>query len=105
MNDKIGRFLSVDKVGAVDAASNSVNEQILLNPQRLNRYAYGLNNPYRYVDPDGNLPNLIYDIPDIGFFAHSAYKMITWTLNGTVLLNGEKHSAFSGQLMKRHERL
>lgn len=25
----------------------------LLNPQRLNRYAYSLNNPYRYVDPDG----------------------------------------------------
>jgi len=26
---------------------------MLLNPQRLNRYTYGLNNPYRYVDPDG----------------------------------------------------
>jgi hypothetical protein len=26
---------------------------MLLNPQRQNRYAYGLNNPYRYVDPDG----------------------------------------------------
>jgi hypothetical protein len=26
---------------------------MLLNPQRQNRYAYGLNNPYRYADPDG----------------------------------------------------
>ncbi|MCI5207223.1 MAG: hypothetical protein D3910_00155 [Candidatus Electrothrix sp. ATG2] len=26
---------------------------MLLNPQRLNRYVYGLNNPYKYVDPDG----------------------------------------------------
>ncbi len=24
-----------------------------------NRYAYGNNNPYKYVDPDGNLPFLI----------------------------------------------
>ncbi|HID69965.1 MAG TPA: hypothetical protein EYP35_05760, partial [Desulfobacterales bacterium] len=33
-----------------------VNQEMLLNPQRLNRYTYGVNNPYRYVDPDGNSP-------------------------------------------------
>jgi hypothetical protein len=27
---------------------------MLLNPQRLNRYVYALNNPYRYVDPEGD---------------------------------------------------
>ncbi len=26
---------------------------MLLNPQKLNRYAYGLNNPYKYIDADG----------------------------------------------------
>jgi uncharacterized protein RhaS with RHS repeats len=31
---------------------------MLADPQRLNRYAYGLNNPYRYVDPDGESPVL-----------------------------------------------
>jgi len=38
---------------AVDEKTGKVNEKMLLNPQRLNRYAYGLNNPYRYVDRDG----------------------------------------------------
>jgi RHS repeat-associated protein len=53
MNDKIGRFISVDPIGPVDEKTGKVNEKMLLNPQRLNRYAYGLNNPYRYVDRDG----------------------------------------------------
>ena len=47
MGAKIGRFLTVDPMG--------ISEKDLLNPQRLNRYAYALNNPYRYVDPDGRL--------------------------------------------------
>lgn len=39
---EIGRFVSVDPAGTH-----------LENPASLNRYAYVLNNPYRYVDPDG----------------------------------------------------
>jgi RHS repeat-associated protein len=42
---KIGRFTTVDPYLDTRAA--------LFNPQRWNRYAYGLNNPLRYVDPDG----------------------------------------------------
>lgn len=37
----------------MDTERGKTNEELLLNPQRLNTYAYGLNNPYRYVDPDG----------------------------------------------------
>ena len=44
---RIGRFISVDPVD-VDPA----------NPHSFSRYAYANNNPYRYVDPDGNLPVL-----------------------------------------------
>ncbi|MEM7048667.1 MAG: RHS repeat-associated core domain-containing protein [Acidobacteriota bacterium] len=40
-----GRFLSVDPVGGS-----------LKNPQSLNRYTYALNNPLKWVDPDGLLP-------------------------------------------------
>jgi RHS repeat-associated protein len=48
---RIGRFLAMDPVGFDES-----------NPQSFNRYAYANNNPYRYVDPDGNSPL------DVGFF-------------------------------------
>ena len=40
-----GRFLSIDPVGFSEA-----------NPQSFNRYAYGNNNPLKFIDPDGELP-------------------------------------------------
>ena len=53
MYDKPGRFISPDPIGPVDPWTGKINMEVLLNPQRLNAYAYGLNNPYRYVDRDG----------------------------------------------------
>ncbi len=54
LDPKTGRFTQPDPVGLVDPASGKVNQEMLLNPQRLNRYVYyGLNNPYKYIDPDG----------------------------------------------------
>ena len=53
LDPKTGRFTQPDPVGLVDPASGKVVQEILLNPQRLNRYVYGLNNPYKYIDPDG----------------------------------------------------
>jgi len=55
----MGRFLAPDAVRAVDAQSGQINAALLANPQRHNVYAYSLNNPYRYVDPDGEHPLLI----------------------------------------------
>lgn len=55
---RTGRFISVDPVRVVDPMTSKTNEKLLLNPQRLNVYAYALNNPYRYVDPDGREPLL-----------------------------------------------
>jgi len=46
-----GRFTTVDPVMEIETA--------LTDPQRWNRYAYALNRPYRYVDPDGANPILI----------------------------------------------
>ncbi|MDC0435397.1 RHS repeat-associated core domain-containing protein [bacterium] len=45
----IGRFLSIDPVDA------NPNE-----PMTFNRYAYANNNPYSYVDPNGELPVLVW---------------------------------------------
>jgi RHS repeat-associated protein len=53
MEAMIGRFISPDPVGALDSFAGSVSKKRLVNPQKLNLYAYGLNNPYRYIDPDG----------------------------------------------------
>ncbi len=54
LDPRTGRFTQPDPVGLVDPATGKVNQEMLLNPQRLNRYVYGLNNPYKYVDPDGD---------------------------------------------------
>jgi RHS repeat-associated protein len=53
MDAGIGRFVSVDPKG--------ITEKDLLNPQRLNRYNYSLNNPYRYIDPDGKWPTPVHN--------------------------------------------
>ena len=86
-NAKIGRFIAPDPVRAVDAHTSKTNEMLLHNPQRLNTYAYGLNNPYRYIDPDGNTA---WDILDVGFFTHSLYKFCkepSWSNAGDLGLN------------------
>ena len=47
----------------------------IYNPQALNCYAYGLNNPYRFKDDSGNIP--VDTIADIGFIAYDIYKLAT----------------------------
>lgn len=42
---EMGRFAAIDPVGFVEG-----------NPASFNRYAYGNNNPYKFVDPDGKTP-------------------------------------------------
>ena len=60
----IGRFMGVDPEGF---NPNSVHS--------FNRYAYGNNNPYKYVDPDGHSPiDVAFLIWDIGKLGVSVYK-------------------------------
>ena len=48
-NPSIGRFMSVDPAGGD-----------LTDPQSWNRYSYTLNNPFKYIDPNGEAPRAIY---------------------------------------------
>jgi RHS repeat-associated protein len=60
MEAMIGRFISPDPVGAVSPTKGRVDQTSLLNAQRLNRYSYSLNNPNKYIDPDGKWPYWIH---------------------------------------------
>ncbi len=48
------------------------NVQDIYNPQDLNRYAYVRNNPYRYIDPTGDVPVDV--VIDVGFIAYGLYS-------------------------------
>ena len=61
MESRIGRFMSPDPVGAVDEKTGKVNQKTIVNPQGLNRYTYGINNPYKYQDRDGKWPEDIHN--------------------------------------------
>ena len=70
---QIGRFLSIDPVGFHES-----------NPQSFNRYAYANNNPYRYIDPDGNIPvETIADLLFVGYYGSSlAYNSFMGAVTG-----------------------
>lgn len=61
MRPEIGRFISPDPLGPVDPGTSKTNYKMLTNPQRLNRYAYSLNNPYRYMDANGKWPEQVHN--------------------------------------------
>jgi RHS repeat-associated protein len=64
MEPLIGRFISTDPVGAVDSKNGKINEKNILDPQRLNYYAYALNNSYKWVDFLGLAPGDPYPTRD-----------------------------------------
>jgi RHS repeat-associated protein len=72
MEAMIGRFVSPDPVGAVDLRTGKINGNNILNPQRLNKYGYGLNNPFKYFDPDGF--DVYFVGAGVGAFISSAKK-------------------------------
>jgi RHS repeat-associated protein len=81
MKAEIGRFTSPDPVGPVDPRTSKANEKMFLNPQRLNLYAYGLNNPMKWFDPSGLFTEIIVWQP-VGW-GRSSFGHVSVDINGT----------------------
>jgi RHS repeat-associated protein len=64
MDSTLARFHAPDPIGPVDSKTGKINDKILTQPQRLNAYAYALNNPGRYVDPSGLSIQIMGDVDD-----------------------------------------
>lgn len=77
---KTGRFIAVDPVGVVNEGTSKTNEKMLLNPQRLNAYAYAANNPYKFVDPDGR--DFIYILDRLAVFGNGHAAAIVGPIDG-----------------------
>ena len=94
---QVARFMSVDPVGFVDN-----------NTMSFNRYLYVNNNPYKYVDPDGEFLNFVAKfVLDVG--VNIAFNYITtgeMNVGGALkesalgLLNPAKTLAKAGSLVK-----
>jgi len=91
MQDKSARFVSIDPVGPVDSGSGRTKESMLQNPQLLNRYAYSLNNPYRFYDPDGKMPGAIFP---------SAQKAVKDALKFTNTTSIKENAEYAGMVCK-----
>lgn len=83
MSSAQGRFTSPDEFtgGAVDPFTGQQINQPgplpyadITDPQSLNKYAYVMNNPLRYTDPDGHCPWCVGAV--IGFFGGAAAQAV-----------------------------
>ena len=77
---KIGRFTTVDPKVNLKAS--------ILNPQRWNRYAYGLNSPLRFNDPDGREVPVVVDGRMYNMGLEGGPAMSRQEATGTALLYG-----------------
>jgi RHS repeat-associated protein len=89
---KLARFTTVDPVYTW--------RDNLVDPQRWNRYAYGRNNPHRYVDPDGKVPILavvafLWGVYEVGSQVYDAYT-VGRTIADPSATAGEKAMAIGG---------
>jgi RHS repeat-associated protein len=84
----VGRFMGVDAVGFSTG-----------NLQSFNRYAYGNNNPYRFVDPDGNDTQEVVDWianRPAWFFGIPGRMWDRWTDPSKRLQNGPENAVAAG---------
>lgn len=83
MRNEVGRFTSPDPIGPVDPRTGKINTRILMNPQRINLYAYALNNPFKYIDPFGFSGVLVVQSSGNGGSSMATgHSWISYTLDG-----------------------
>ena len=87
LDQALGRFISTDPLGFS-----------VTNVQSFNRYAYGNNNPFRYVDPDGLSPKGCGDGSCPSFYDDFTYWSNKSALSASNSLTGQD----SGQLLPAH---
>lgn len=96
-DNQTGRFTAIDPATLILHDGQKLKEitkgdleKLLSNPQNLNGYAYAVNNPVIYVDPDGNFLDTFLDV---GFVTYDS---------GNTLYKGGQFigSLFSGDLQK-----
>jgi len=75
----LGRFMGIDPVGAMAAVNN---------PVMFNRYAYGNNNPYKYVDPDGEYAELAIEAISLGLGIASFSSNVSDGNYGSAAIDG-----------------
>lgn len=104
-NPVTGRFVSQDPsfldIGAPGFGRRYERtlEQHLMNPQALNSYSYGLNNPITHKDPEGEIVPLViagvWAVAELGLTAYDAYNAYQ-TANDPNATNLQKSVAVSG---------
>jgi RHS repeat-associated protein len=76
-----GRFTTPDPHG--------IDPLRLVNPQRMNRYTYGMNNPFTYVDPDGR------DAIVVNFSTGARISGHTFGHNGIISVHRDGSATFA----------
>jgi RHS repeat-associated protein len=87
-----GRFTAVDPLLEID--------QALVEPQRWNRYAYGLNNPLKYTDPDGRSATLVGGL--VGGVIGGGFALVqgrSWREIGAAAAGGAVSGAIFGSVV------
>lgn len=91
-----GRFLSVDPL------TSAVPDKLLLSPQALNPFAYSLNNPEKFYDPDGELPHILAGAGAgavIGLGIEGFRQAMAGEFNGRQLVAATLGGAVSGAML------
>jgi len=83
----LGRFMGIDPKGFSQG-----------NPHSFNRYNYGSNNPYKYIDPDG-----AWSTDAHNYFIDQAFSGLSSTVRGYIKEGSSSADALPNQIMPGRE--